>query len=296
MSKKLSIIVLVCLALVGSFVSFYATNLFMFDVGMKLNMFAELSPISTLPLFMIAITLVIGAMFILKLQKYPNSKKQLVKIYSLIIAVLAFVGFITSILSGTIIYGSLVAKYPFPGYCLICLIVNALVLIAALLVRFYFVKKLPDDTETNKIKVSTVFKALGLQFVIYYAFERFGAVMWSPVYAQARTLYMTWIFYVYLLVPMATGIYLALNYFGKGAKDSKFTRIYILPVIAVHVIFGALTLVLGATNTLFVSAVSNAIGLERLASMPIVILLTIVGYTAFFVVQIVKAIRFKKSK
>ena len=162
---------------------------------------------------------------------------------------------------------------------------------AGLLIRFLFVKKLADDTETNKVKVGTVFKALGLGFVTFFALERLGAIMWTVEYGQARTFYITWIFYVYMLVPMATLVYLALKYFGKGPKESKFTRIYIMSVIGIHFIFGVLCFVIGATNPLFVSAVSNAMGLERLASMPVVILLMFIGYTAFFIIQIVKGIK-----
>ena len=188
MNKKISIIVLVILALLGSFILFYATNLLMYDLGLNFYGFQELSIISSLPLFMIGLAFPLAAMFILKVQKYPNSKRQLVKIYSIVLAVYGFIGVVTSILTGTMVYGSLFAKYPFPGYAFICLLGNLVLLVGALLVRFIFVKKLPEDTETNKVTVKTVFKALGLEFVSFFAFERLGAVIWAVEYAQVRSL------------------------------------------------------------------------------------------------------------
>ena len=293
MSKKVAIIEFVALSLIGAFILFYATNAFACSLVLNIVYgFADAQMIiASLPLFMLGLAFALAAMFILKLQKYPNSKKQLVKQYSLVLAIYGLIGLITTILTGTVVYGSFVSKYPFPGYIIICLIANIALLVAGLLIRFLFVKKLADDTETNKVKVGTVFKALGLGFVTFFALERLGAIMWTVEYGQARTFYITWIFYVYMLVPMATLVYLALKYFGKGPKESKFTRIYIMSVIGIHFIFGVLCFVIGATNPLFVSAVSNAMGLERLASMPVVILLMFIGYTAFFIIQIVKGIK-----
>ena len=296
MSKKLSLILLVITSLVGAFIAFYATNLVMYDVGLNTYGFQEPSIISSLPLFMIGLSFALVAMFILKLQKFASSKRKLVKVYSTVLAAYAFVGLVCSILTGTMIYGSFVAPYPFMAYGLICTIANVLILAAALVARFYLVRKFPEDTEEAKIGVKTVFKALGLGFVSYFALDRLGAIMWAIEYAQARTLYMTFVFFVYMLVPAGTLAYLALNYFGKSAKECKATRIYLMALIGVHFVFAILTLVLGATNPLFVSAVSNAMGLERLASMPVVILLMVVGYSAYFIVQIVRAIKNRPNK
>ena len=298
MSKKIAIIEFVALSLLGAFILFYATNAFACSLVLNIVYgFGDAQMIiASLPLFMVGLAFALAAMFILKLQKYPNAKKQLVKQYSLVLAIYGLIGLITTILTGTVVYGSFVSKYPFPGYIIICLIANIILLVGGCLVRFYFANNLADDTEPNKVKVGVVFRALGLGFVTFFSLERLGAIMWAIEYGQARSFYITWIFYLYMLVPMANLVYLALKYFGKGPKECKFTRIYIMTVIGVHFVFGGLCFFLGATNTLFVSAVSNAMGLERLASMPVVILLMFLGYTAFFIIQIVKGIKYKKAE
>lgn len=296
LSKKYSVITLVLLALVGSFIMFYATNLLMYDVGLNTYGFQELSIISTLPLFMIGLSFVAAFMYVLKSVKYQNSQRKVLKTYSIVIASFALVGLITSILTATTIYKGFFAPYPFPGYGFVCLLGNLALIALAALCFFVFSKKIPEDTEENKIKVKTVFKALGLGFVIFFAFDRFGSLLWAPSYLQARSLYITWIFFVFMCVPLLTVIYVAFDYFGYTLKEFKARKIFLLVTIGIHVVFAALTLIIGATNPLFVSAVSNAIGLERLASMPVVVLLMVVGYTAFFVVQIVKLLKLKKAQ
>ena len=293
MNKKHSLIVIIASAIIGSFIMFYASNLVLYDVGLNTYGFQELSIISSLPLFLVGLSFSLVAMYILKIQKYSHSLRKVTNIYSVVLAAYAGVGLITSILTGAMVYGTFVGPYPFAGYALVCTILNTLILAFALVTRFYLVKKLPEDTYVTTLGVKKVFKALGLGFVMFFAFNRLGAVMWAIDYGQARTFYMTWIFYLYMLVPAATVVYLALGYFGKGAKESKFTRIYILALIGVHFVFGILTIVIGATNPLFVQAVSCAMGLERLAAMPVVILLMFVGFTAYFIYLMFKG--FKKN-
>lgn len=293
MNKRNSIITLVILGIIGSFVMFYATELFMYDVGLK---FSEPTIISTLPGLMIAFDFILAIMYVLKLQAYGNSKRALTKLYSVVLASFAGVGLITSILTGVVLYKSFVTPYPFPGYTIICLIVNTLVLVFALVTRLALVKKLPEDTEEAKLSVKKVFKALGLGFVTFFTLDRVGALLWIGSYLQPRTLYMSWVFYVYTLVPLLTYIYLAIKYFGVKMAECKAYRVYAIVIACLQLVFGVATIVIGYANPLFVQAISMAMALERFAAMPVVILPMFLGYLSYYIVQLVKAIKHKPAK
>lgn len=295
MSKKNTIIAWVLLALLGSFITFYTTNLVLFDVANNTYGFQDLGIISSLAGFTVSMDFVLATIFVIRLLKNQNNKRQFVKTYSVILAAFSLVGIICSILTGTVFYSSLLAPYPFPAYGLICLIFHCLMLIASLLVRFFFYKKLPEDTESKKLTFKQVLKSIGYGLLIYFAYDRFGALMWMPVYVELSTLYMTWLLYVYLTVPMMVMVYVSLFYFDIKTDNSKGKIAFAIVIIALNLFIGIPTILVGWTNTRFVSSVSPAVGLERLASMPVVCLLHFIVVTTFCIIRLVHAIRYKRK-
>ena len=49
--------------------------------------------------------------------------------------------------------------------------------------------------------------------MLFLALYRFGSVLWMPIYVQARTLYLTWTFYVWALLPMALLLHVVFHFF-----------------------------------------------------------------------------------
>ena len=296
MCKKNVILAWIFIAIFASFTAFYTTNLILFDVGNNTYGFQDLGIIVSLAGFIVTLDFVVLTIFIIRSLKNKNNMRQFVKTYSTIIAAFSLVGIVCSILTGTVFYSSLLAPYPFPGYGLICLIIHSLSLVASLLIRFYFVKKLPEDTETKKLTFKQVMKSIGYGLLFYFAYDRLGALLCAPIYVEPSTLYMTFLFYIYLTVPMMVVVYVSLFYFDITTDNSKGKIIFAIVIIALNLFTGLPTILIGWLNPLFVSTVSPAVGLERLASMPVVILIHFVGVTVFCIIRLVHAINYRKQK
>ena len=144
------------------------------------------------------------------------------------------------------------------------LVLNVLIIAGSAVVLFKIVLKMPDDTEKYKVSVKHVFHTLGLFLLIALAFNRFGAFLLAPVYAQWSTLYKTFTYYLFLLIPMALLVI-------KVLKLLEIRKHFLIPVVVVAILNCGLmiaVLLLGANDAAFVSAVSAAAPLERLGSMP----------------------------
>ena len=203
MNKKKTLITLIIIAVIGSFVAFYASNLFFNDVLNFAVGFSRMTILASLPALMIGAMFVTATLYLVRLYKRPKTTKRLSKTYSFIFMALSFVGFITALLAGLLTYKSFVKPYPFPGYLLIALILNLLILGGTVFVFIRFVLKLKDDEETFKVTPKHVFHTLGLFLLIALAYNRFGGFLFMPFYLELRNFNETFVMYLYLLIPMA---------------------------------------------------------------------------------------------
>ena len=288
MSKKLVMISLAIIAIFGSLLTFYASNLFFGDV----SNFGSGSPtiFATFPAMLFGATLIAASLFIVRFYQRPNSRKALCRNYLFIAMALAAFGLIFAVLGGVINNRGNFVKYPFPGYLIIMIVLDVLIIVGAALTLFKVVLKMPDDTEKYKVTVKHVFHTIGLFLLIALAFNRFGAFLLMPVYVQWSTLYMTFVYFLFLLIPMAL---LVIKVLGILGYNKLF--IPVIVVAALNIVLFAVTALIGVNDSAFVSAVSAAAPLERLGSMPMEILIHFVTYLGVSIYYVIKEIKNKKA-
>lgn len=264
MSKKFAIISLIIVALLGSLLTFYASNLFFSDVANFGAGFAQTTLFATLPAMLLGAIFIAAPLYIIRFYKRANSRKILTRNYLLIAIALAAFGMIFAILAGIINYRGNFVSYPFPGYLIIMIVLDALIIAGSAVCLFKFVPKMADDSEKFKVNFLHVLHTIGLYLLIALAFNRFGAFLLMPVYAQFSTLYKTFIYYLFLLIPMALLVIKTLRILEIGKN-------LFIPSLAIALINLALMiaiLLVGKNDSAFISAVSAAAPLERLGSMP----------------------------
>ena len=274
MSKKFLVISLAIIAVIGSIWTFYASNMFFSDVSnfgagfMNTTLFVSLTGM-LLGAMMVAVPL-----FIVRFYQRPNSRKVLCRNYLFIAIALAAFGLIFAVLGGVINYRGNFVKYPFPGYLIIMIVLHLAVLVGSAVVLFKKVLKMPEDTEKYKVTVKHVFHTLGLYLLIALAFNRFGAFLLMPVYCQFSTLYKTFVYYLFLLVPMVILAIKLMRILEIGKNR------FLINLITLIVTTGLMVaiLLLGKSDSSFISAVSAAAPLERLGSMPMELFIHFFSY------------------
>ena len=288
MSKKFVAISLAVIAVIGSLLTFYASNLFFSDVAN----FATGSPtiFATFPAMLFGAMLIAAPLYIVRLYKRPENKKALSRLYLIIAAALAFLGIVFAVLAGVVNYRGNFVSYPFPGYLIIFLVLHVLVLACSVFAFIKFVKPMPEDASKFKGGVKHVFHTLGLYLLIALAFNRFGAFLLMPVYVQWSTFYMTFVYYLFLLIPMALLVIKVLGILG-------YNKLFIPTIVAaaLNVVLFAVTAVIGINDSAFISAVSAAAPLERLGSMPMEILIHFCAYLGVSIYYIIKEVKAKKA-
>ena len=283
MSKKFVVISLAILAIIGSIWTFYASNMFFGDVSNFGAGFMKTTLFVTLPGLLLGALLVTACLFIIRFYLRPNSRKILSRNYLFIAIALGAFGLLFTVLGGVLNLHSFIKPYPFAGYLIIMLVLNVLIIAGSAVALFKIVLKMPDDTEKYKVSVKHVFHTLGLFLLIALAFNRFGAFLLAPVYVQWSTLYKTFTYYLFLLIPMALLVI-------KVLKLLEIRKHFLIPVVAVAILNCGLmiaVLLLGANDAAFVSAVSAAAPLERLGSMPMELFIhffTYFGVSTYYII------------
>ena len=290
MTKKFVLISLAIIAIIGSLMTFYASNMFFGDVSNFGAGFMNTTLFVSLPGMLFGAMLIAAPLYILRLYQRPNTKKRLSQNYLIIAAILAFFGLVFSVVGGLVCYGSLIAPYPFPGYLIIMLILHLCILGGSLFVLFKFVRPLPEDEEKFQVKPLYVLHTIGLYLLIALTFNRFGAFLLMPVYVQWSSFYMTFVYFLFLLVPMGLVII-------KVLRILKIGKLFIptIVVLACAVVLFAITAIIGMNDSAFVSAVSAAAPLERLGSMPMEILIHFVTYLGVGIYYLIVEIKAKKA-
>ena len=289
MSKKFFAISLAVIAVFGSLLTFYASNLFFGDV----SNFGSGSPtlFVTFPGMLLGALLIAATFYIVRLYKRPNTKKILSRNYLFIAMALSCFGLLFAVLGGIINYRGNFVSYPFPGYLIIMIILHLAILVGSAVVLFKVVLPLPDDTEKFKVNFLYCLHTFGLYLLVALAFNRFGAFLLMPVYVQWSSFYMTFVYYLFLLIPMALLVLKLL-----GILEVKKLFIPIVVVAALNVVLFGITAAIGMNDSAFVSAVSAAAPLERLGSMPMELLIHFAAYLGVSIYYVIKEIKNKKAQ
>ena len=274
MSKKFLIISLAIIAVIGSIWTFYTSNMFFSDVSNFGAGFMNTTLFVSLTGMLLGAMMVAAPLFLVRFYQRPNSRKVLCRNYLFIAIALAAFGLIFAVLGGVVNYRGNFVKYPFPGYLIIMIVLHLAVLVGSAVVLFKKVLKMPEDTEKYKVTVKHVFHTLGLYLLIALAFNRFGAFLLMPVYCQFSTLYKTFVYYLFLLVPMVILAIKLMRILEIGKNR------FLMSLITLIVTTGLMVaiLLLGKSDSSFISAVSAAAPLERLGSMPMELFIHFFSY------------------
>ena len=292
MNKKLSLSALAAITLLGSLFCILGSNMFFSDIG---NIAAsKLGLIVTFPALMFAALFPLAFFYVVRFYLRPKTFKKLTRLYLIIALALSGVGFITTLLTGIVVYGSFVSPYPFPGYVILFIILHLAVLGGGVFALLK-VNKLPEDEEVFKVNVKHVFKTLGWFLFVCLVFNRFGMFVASPLYIHWRTFYMTFPFYLYLLFGACVLVLKVLVLFDV-IKCAKLRMILSAAAIGLNIILFAVIAIIGVNNTAFISAVSPAMPLERLASKPVEIIIHFASYLAVSIILLVQSIKLLKNK
>ena len=291
MSKKFSLIALAIVAVLGSLVTIYACNLFFTDVPYFGPNIMDTAIFASFSALLFGAYFVMGALYICRAHLRPKTIKRLSSTYLKITIVLSALGFIFALLAGLVNYGTLLSKYPFPGFVIVAMVLHLLVLAASIFAMIKFVKPLPEDEEKFKVTAKHVFFTLGWFLFVALAFNRFGAFLTMPIYVELRNFYQTIFFYLFLLVPMAILVKKAFDVF-----ELKFNRfIYVIVLFAVNLVLFLIVVIIGLNDTTFVSSLSPAMPLERLAAKPVEIIIHFASQFGILLAWLIREIKAKKN-
>ncbi len=260
--KKKQFIILLVLSLLGSIIGFFAVNLLMSDI----SNYAALGiyVVSTFPMFTLfldIIAIIIGYGRYIKNNSY---KKALIKRYSTLILIFSSIGFISSCLTGTIVYGSFLSRFIFPCYGLIMLFIHLIILVLVIYGKLECIKLIKDDKDTKKVSFIYRIYTAFIWFILIYGLNKFGAFLYSPIYITWRLFFTTLPFYLSIALVF---VLVAILYLVE-VKVIKNAKVLSLVLLICAVVFSLSTIGIGAFNSKMIAAVSTAVPLERLASMP----------------------------
>ena len=291
MSKKFSLIALAIIAVLGSLVTIYACNLFFTDVPYFGPNIMDTAIFASFSALLFGAYFVMGGLYICRAHLRPKTIKRLSSTYLKITIVLSALGFIFALLAGLVNYGTLLSKYPFPGFVIVAMVLHLLVLAASIFAMIKFVKPLPEDEEKFKVTAKHVFFTLGWFLFVALAFNRFGAFLTMPIYVELRNFYQTVFFYLFLLVPMAILVKKAFDVFEL--KLNRF--IYVIVLFAINLVLFLIVVIIGLNDTTFVSSLSPAMPLERLAAKPVEIIIHFASQFGILLAWLIREIKAKKN-
>ncbi|MCR4911179.1 MAG: hypothetical protein K5925_01470 [Bacilli bacterium] len=291
-SKRFYLGTLIVFAIIGSLLTVFATNLLAGDIA-TVGYWGK-TIVADLPAVMMAAIFVFITLYLIKLYRHPKTFKRMTKLYLILLVVFSGLGVVGCILTGTVAYGDFLAPYPFTGYPIIFLILH-LMFLGFGISQLLKLRRVKDDLEVRKLNFLQVLKNIGYVLFIGLVFNRFGYFLGMPLYVYWRYFYATFPFYLYLLMPVAIGVFMTMRKLDMLPKG-KGSLIFLCIVAGLHVVLAAYIIIMGANDTLFVSSVSACMPLERFASMPVELIIHVVAYTALLTYYIVKVVKEKKAE
>lgn len=277
--KKATLLILI-IGIIGSIVTFYGTNFVIEDVANYTYGFNGLNFFSTIPTF--CLSLIFTDLIILVIRYYirPNYKKRTLLLHLTVMLGFSIIGLIGSILTSIFVYDSLFTHFPYFAYPIVNLILYTVLIIVFIISKSKVKKNMPEDPEIKKFKISYMLYSTILSLITFFALNRLGALLLSPMYIQARTLYMTWPLYIWLTSPILLLVYVVLNSFNIFYNlNDKIT--YIVVYLIFNTVLAYVIYTTGINNSLFLSAISPAFGLDRIGTFPYDAILQFVETTVF---------------
>lgn len=267
---------LVILTIIGSLFTLLASNMLMDDLFNKGVAFSNMTIFVSLPAVSVALIFLLGVLYLIRTYRHPECKKRITRTYLIIAMVFSFIGIVGAILGGTVTYHTFTGKNPFPGYLILFMILNILLLLSEGCALYLTIKKMKDDEGRIKINFLYVLKTIGWVLFIGLIFNRFGLFMGMPAYVYTRNLYLTFPTYLYLLLPLYLGVVIVL--YNLEILSKKKTFILGTIGIAINIILFTYTVISGLNDTSYISSISQLYPIDRMASLPIEVLIHFVAY------------------
>mgnify|MGYP003307619316 CR=1 FL=1 len=280
MKKRIILISLIVLLFFGGFVNFYTTNFVLSDVSNLTygitnrpeGIFASLSGLN------FSFLLVLVSIFLIRYLRRPQYIKRMSRLYVIIGMSFSLIGLVSAVLAGILVYQSFTKSNPFPGYLILSIVVFSLLLVAGTLFFILVYPKMKEDTERREIKAGYVVYSIFLSVTIFYAYNRFGAFLWSPKFIDWPTFNLTWFYYLGLIFPALMYVHTFLYSFDFYKKHNK-EALIIISIIATFFLANSVYVIwLGCVNSTFISVISPAMGASRLLALPIDIVMHIVVF------------------
>jgi len=275
LTKKFRILSLIGLVIVGALFTMLGSNMFFSDIGNIAVGFARSTMLITIPAAAVAVTFAIAILYLVRVEKHPDCLRRITKLYLILIIAINGLGIVCNIAGSLMVYGTLVARNPFPGYTIIFLVLE-LAMVCGSIFGLLKLKLLPEDQGRVKINFLYVLKTIGWFLFIMLLLNRLGTLLGSPFYVYLRNLYKTFPFYIYLLVPLFLGV-LEVLYVYKLIEKKQLLILTIVG-LGVNVVSFVYIAVMGIYDTAFISSLSEAMPLERLASKPLELLIHVLSY------------------
>lgn len=293
-NKLYTSISLILLTVIGSLFTLLASNMLMDDLFNKGVAFSNMTIFVSLPAVSVAVTFLLGVLYLIRTYRHPDCRKRITRTYLIIAMVFSLIGVVGAILGGTVTYHTFTGKNPFPGYLILFMILNILLLLCEGCALYLTIKKMKDDEGKIKINFLYVLKTIGWVLFIGLVFNRFGLFMGMPVYVYTRNLYLTFPTYLYLLLPLYLGVVLVL--YDLGNLSTKKTFIMGIVGIGINIVLFAYTVINGLNDTSYISSISQIYPIDRMASLPIEVLIHFVAYLGVSASIIVTSLSKKEIK
>ena len=291
--KQMIILALAVATVLGALFTVLASNMFFSDIVNISAGFAHATLFVSLPAIAVSMTLTMVVLWVLRTYRHPDCFRRISKLYAIIAIALNGVGVLGCILSAIVVYGNFFSNQPFPGYLLIFLLLN-LAIIGMCVFGLLKLKTVKEDEGRIKINFLYVLKTIGWFLFIVMVFNRLGTLLGAPTYIYLRNLYKTFPFYILLLAPLGLGILVVLNILGLLKK--KQLIISTCAVLGCMLVLWIYTAVMGVNDTGFISSLSQAMPLERMASKPLEMLIQLLSYLGVGAALLVPAFRSKEAE
>lgn len=292
MNKKKAFILLIILTIIGSVICYYATNLILADVINYSYGWNGLNILASIPGVMFAVDTVCATVFVIRYYKNNKNKKRTLSLYIKLMIIFSIIGILGSIAASTFSYDSITVSYPFPYYLIISIVLHAIIIIILTIISSKVLKNMEEDEEKKKISFGYFLYSVFLPCFVFYSYNRLGAVLLSFTYIQTSTIHMTWSLFVWLLIPIMILYYIISAEFDVYQSIS----IQVIQLLA----FGLLNLSLGASyyitsshNSLYISSISPAFGLDRMLAFPLIAIFHFVVCTLLIIICLFRLIKIR---
>lgn len=297
--KKFYIAIFTILGIIASIILHFGFSQFYSLVSNYANL--SKYELSGLPMYFLI--MIIVALFFYFYRYFALHKKDgyTKRLYSILIIAFSFLGFVSSILVGTLVYQNLFTRFIFLAYPFIMMLAHLAFLGAGIYYLIISLKEIKNGCEKpQKSGVKHVFYTIGMAFLLMYSLVKMGSLFLLPILYSPYDGFYIIPLYVQFLVPMASIFcYLYYRDFAKNEIKSKFTVISSSVILGLSLITFFYVVFVGKLYyPNIINASSNVIHLERLITIPInfIILYICSIFTAISNLIIVLIKKVKKSK